>query len=327
VLKSRWLRYLAIGAAVILVISAILRILTPPTKPIPQTKLESTHVIKDLRTIFQGVEYVGDDIEVPKTFSIARVTSETLKADAVRDQIISEYNLKKQGTTGNLWAGNTYSFSYDPSSQQYALTSNFFPDFSASSAGTLSKEQAVRVATGFIEKYLQSSSKTETKPELLQFYSGDADLERSSEQEASWIMVPFSYFIDGYPVLFKNVPALPFSVLIDKDYRVKRFDFFPFFINYTVFQKSKSLSVEQAIKNINNQKASVTSISNQQEGPLDLENIRSGKMRGGYIEYHYDESSKLIYPFYHFVGELTDAANRKYTVDVITPAIETTPQL
>jgi hypothetical protein len=321
--NSKWLRYLIIGGGLLLIIAAVLRAITPKVEPIPETDFVTQNV-GSLASNFKNITYGGEDITPPKEFLIVKAENASTDSTQIAQKLIQDFSLKPNVKTSNLWSSNQGSLYFNQESNQYELDLGSSDSLQSGGQG-INKDQAVQAAQKFLEKYIPHSDTLKVDDSRIAFITGELDLEETTAEKAEVVSLPFSFFVDGFPILFKNLDVLPFEVNIDSRYQIKRFAFFPLFYTFTTVQKSPSLSIGQAIRNINQQKASILSVENETHGPMNLERIQSGKMDRVLIEYHFDDKLQVAYPFYRFAGKVTDDTNRTYSVEVITPAVETLP--
>jgi hypothetical protein len=84
-----------------------------------------------------------------------------------------------------------------------------------------------------------------------------------------------------------------------------------------------TISLDQAIKNIEKGKASVIYATTGQPERLDLNWIDTANLTDFEIEYRFDETTKIAYPFFKFEAAITNSAGVAMQAIIITPAVNT----
>ncbi len=320
-IRAHAIRVTIIAAVILLIISAILRVLTPPPVQIPTTALTTTN-IRNLPASFHNLTFSGSPIHIPNQLSIAKITSLSALSPDVINKIVTDFNLQlAAAATPDSWSSKDYTFYLDTSSNDYFFLKNS-SQLTQAQPPLVNADQATQVAQNFVQKYFSNQSLSVQK-DGIQYLIGDADVEQSPPNKATLILIPFSYTIDNTPVFIGNKASFPLSVLVDGSNQIVKVEFSSTALSYQLLQKNNLISLDRAIQNINNQKAAVIAAGNTQPGALDLSNIQSGNLQKVWLEYHTDDKNGLIYPFYRFRGNVTDNKNNSYFIELITPAVET----
>lgn len=311
-MRSKWLIALFVFAGVGVVVATILRFLTPQSQPLPESPYVSLNVDGTTST-FKEVSYTGGEVAIPKTAKVASVTSNSTD---ILEKIVSTYGLTLREGSSTSWLGSEFSLLYIPSINQYSFTSNAHLE----NAEKLAIRQIAQpVADAFVSSFF-----TQTKLQLQENeirYSKDDHGRAGSPNTAQFITFPYSYQIDNYPVKLGLVNLFPLTITINHENQIQKVDFFAQLYTFEEVDIKPTLTVEQAIKNIQLGKASVIRAVNNEFQKVDIQKIESASLTRGSIEYRVDEALRLSYPFYHFFGSAVDSNGTAFEVEILTPAI------
>lgn len=307
-------------AIVLLVISAILTVLSPKSVSIPETPSYTQTNLYDEVTTFQNIQYVGKDFSIAPAMMVATMTSSSLTFDSILTQFVNDFQLRALPIPPDTWNGPDYSLSKTAPLNYYNLTTN---RPASSSAKAVRVNQATQTAASFLQKYLPSIQ-VQLVESKVNYFSDGYEPTRTTPENARVIFLPFSYQIDGTPVFYNNQREYPFEFVIDSDLHIRKFSFYPLFIQLQLLQKQKTISINQAVIHINQGKASL--IGERSTNIGDISQITSAQLSEVSVEYRSDPQSKYVYPFYRFSGDATDANGQKIHVELITPAIQTISQ-
>ncbi len=320
-LKQNWVKIFIALVIVLLVVSAVLRAIAPPVVKIPQSQDFTQKNLYGTKTTFQNITYTGTEFKVPTQLSIAQFTPMALTGDKLATQFETDFNLTALGIPANTWAGTSYSFSLAEGSGHNVLNKDdAFP-----SAQIVNKDQAIQTAQTFLQKYIPGNT-LQVISDKINYYADSPEPAVTDASKSNLVFLPFSYVIDGYPVFYQNQRDYPFEFLVDPENNIHKFSYYPFFIQISPGQKQNTISIAQAVTNINAGKASLISMDADDTSVTDISQITSAKLNAVSIEYRTDSQSGYVYPFFRFLGTATNGKNESFQVEIITPAIQTTSQ-
>jgi len=311
-LKHKWS---VVGGAIFLVfsLSFLLKRLTPPPTPTVKTDLIQKN-FNGSETDFNKVDFVGQKIDLADELTIAQVEIKPLSG--VLAKLTKQFNLKKSEKVDNLWQGPKYSLTFDPYLSMYTLVRNETP----STVGGIDQLASLTVAKKIIDDLgfndLNINHKNVT------YLEGAGDLHPTDNaQNAKYILVPFSYQVDGFPVWFGQDNYDPVSVMIDNQLSLQKLTFKPNQLSFHSTGTLPTLSIDQAVNNINHDIASVIFVKNKVDLEIDLTKLTKVTLNKVAVEYRIDEK-KVAIPYYRFSGLAVNDKGQKFEVEIITPAVK-----
>ena len=96
----------------------------------------------------------------------------------------------------------------------------------------------------------------------------------------------------------------------------------PYTITVDMGRNYDSLSINQALSNLNNNNASLLYTDFYDSDTLSVNTIK-GDMSAASIEYRFDVASGTVYPYYQFEGLVETSKMPKVRTEYLTPAIQT----
>jgi len=315
--NKKWLIYLFLFSAFFIVLSAVLAIMTPKKIEVPETDFTTTN--KDgTSSQFEDIKFIGYSFEIPSELPIATIEDSELTPAHVEKQLIKDFQLTPLENAANVMNGPKYSLTKDRRNGNYIFAKNEVPD----EVKIVDLEQTLEVAQNFLEEYFPN---LELTPLTLKtkYYKAGFHLVETTEDAAEVVEIPFTYSINNYPVMHAHEEEFPFKIMVYSDYQIQKVSFQPLFIKLNINQKAETISVYEAVDNINNNnKASIIAAYQDEFGELSMNNIQSGDLKSVVIEYRVDKELGIAYPFYRFKGKLKNKENIQLRAEVITPAIE-----
>ena len=311
---------------VALIAAAIFRILTPPQVEIPKS-IFNTSNFDNSSTTFSEVRFVGTALQPPATLDVARVT-QTLSHEIIINQLTTKFNLLEQASPQALWKNDAgYSLRHNSYNNLYRF---FYPTNSTTPTATSLNEEQLQTAA---REILSETLGIDTSSLIVQIEKIEY-LERAAEtydtvpfEKADQAVIPFIYALDGLPIQFDKLVDPTFDVGIRKDGKPQFVFFYPQFISFETISEKNTISVSNAVENLNKNIGSIIYFRYQDEskiGALDLSTAKNVVLKSVILEYRVDPQNNLIYPFYSFSGTGTDNNNNQLELVVITPAVATT---
>lgn len=312
----KWLTYTLLGVAIILIASAVLRVLTPK-KEVAQTPLTTTNYDQTTSN-FSNLTYTGPRIDVPLSLNTAQVKIADYK-EKLKTNLIARFNLK-QIQDYDVWTSENWALTIEDG-DRFIISNNqkTIPVLS----GTISLIQATSVAQKFLDEYLSQYQVTPLSNQAEYFEGQYGDPAKTTASKAQAIKVVFGYAIDEYPVFYENSANNFIEIYVDSNETITKASFSTIDISLENTDTKPGLSPQMALE-IANQTNQAAIINTGYESPaiLDFSNITSGEFDVVEIEYRVDPTQNLAYPFYRFSGFVTDGENQSFSAELITPAIE-----
>lgn len=317
ILKTRWLTILVVLAIVGILATVILRLITPATTQIPKTDFVSTNQSGSL-TSFSGVKFTGNYSSDIASLPPAVMQPSQTTLDYIKNQLIEKNDLQQAVGIESLWRGNNYTLSYNSANDTYLFYSNFEP-----TEGKLIDDtnKNLETAKEFVRETFPNLNLVAQTDSIL-YLSGYGEYEESNKDNANSMEIPFTYTINGVPVYFNHEAMPPVLVIMNNEGTIQKVRFQTFFLEFIPGEtKMPLINIGDALDNINNDQASIIRAYND-DGEFSLGTIKSGNLKKVQLEYRADLDSGLVYPFYHFTGEITDTSGKLINTEIITPAVK-----
>jgi len=308
---SVWFKFSLVIAGLMLVSTILFKLVTPPpATPTPKTDLVE-HNYNGSQSSFTKVKFDGTTPKVAKYLDL--MSLQTLASGSVIEKLKKSYQLQAKGD--NFWIGPDYTLYFDAANNLYVLGQNHPPK----SKNFINLNQALQASRPLVKNLF--SSKLEPELTKVRYLTGTADLHETQANLAHYISISFSYRINQYPLLVGQDNYYPLTLLINADQTLQKLTFKPMLFNMKKLDQKPSLSVSQAVNNINHGLASIIATQNKQTFNLSLTNITQARLTKVVIEYRSDQKG-IALPYYHFSGEAKNEKAVNFKVDIITPALK-----
>lgn len=316
--QLKWYQLLFIFAVLTLMASSFLQLLTP------EQVTQQTLILRNedgSTTDFKTVTYRGPVLEVPSELAIGTAsTAETaaISGEKLQSAMIAAFELTPNEEIAEAYTNPEYILTGLPDSQ-FTLIRTIDPP-----SGRISLETAVQVATDLVETIYPENPPTLVNSSI-KYYSdeGLSHPEETSPSKANQIELTFSYAFDDYPLFIDQTVIRPVVIAVNAEGTVQKAVVTPSIISTAKSGFVSTIEISQALQNIQNDRASIIAQSYDGHGSALLTSIEVADFTDAYIEYRVDDAEKSVYPYYHFVGQLTNTAGEVFTGHVITPAVQT----
>ena len=318
----RWIYYTVGLAAIAIVLATLLRIFTPQTVEVPQSPFTQTN-INNTSTVFTGVRYTGPAFTPPGQLTVARASLNEEAFTEIVSTLVTSLALEPVETEPNTWQNPAYYLFLEEYDNRYILVNQSLSFVEPENHVNLT--QAATTAEEFFTTHFPNIA---AKPQLSEVvYStavGHYDTVESPA-EADVVQIPFAYTLDNLPIFYANRSEYPFILYVTGDNKVGKVFFYPQSLRYTSLSKNDTLTIDQAIANINRNQGAIVSFTQDEGSENVLAEIKSAKLTNVTMEYRLDPDSNILYPFYRFSGTAQNATNVTLAIELITPAVATTP--
>ncbi len=314
----QWFRVTLIIAAVLLGAGYLFRLLTP-TQVALQPTLETNY--KGTLSSFEAITFIGNAPSIPNELAVA--TAENFapfdfEDRSTKQKIIERYNLQLHPEVPTLWMSPSYALQVIEATGSYEL-STLVPLPTGKLVDSLRAQQ---VATEFLNSVFPENN-LQILTNKIVYREADVHGDIVEASDAGLMEIPFGYSLEGYPVLLERSVLYPVTITINADNQLQKAVFQPFFLTPTVSGRIKTLTIPQAIANINDDRATIISSHYQGFESEALDTIQSGSLHTVTIEYRVSPDTKLIVPYYRFAGQLKNTADQEFFAEIITPAVQT----
>lgn len=318
--QNNLLIYLGIFVAVSLIVAAIFRVLTPQEEQV----LESDFVIENYdntETTFKKVAFMGDPIEVPKSFAIFRPVTTENQADNLAKKIINKYSLVQQTNRDNYWISEDYNLINRAAENEYVFYNLTETSISSQSA-SIDLDKAIKNCDNFLKSY-DIDLDMEAQINDVVYLGEGLEPQETTIEKAVEAQIPFTQKIDKYLVFYLNEKDFPFQCAVNRNEEIRDFVFKDLLYKFEEVKELNSISIDKAVNNISNGKASIISAKSQIAEILDLTYIQRAELNSVSIDYRFDNKLQILYPFYHFQADITNIDGLNIKAEIITPAVNT----
>jgi hypothetical protein len=314
---TNWMTRAFIVVCLVLIASAIFRILTPHSSPIPQT-VSTRENYDGSFTSFSGVAYTGSEIEVPRSFEIHAVTP-AVSVDQLTSQLVAQLGLSPHPQIAHFYSNDLYTLAKS-GAHDWTLTLN-----TESDVESLNVPSAQAAATSFVEQYFPGFTFQPLDADIEYLRNNGSHYDPSTPEQATAVYIPFAQVIDEIPIYQMNSSIAPVGVWVNGSNTVIKVTLTPPL--YTTGESTAqlaSISLEEAVRNINRSQGSIIQSTQDVFGPIELGEIVSANLSVAAVEYRIDPELQIAYPFYRFTGTALNMNNTRMEVQIITPAVATT---
>lgn len=312
---------LLLFTVIALLISAFLALITPKKEKVAQTDFV-TNNYDSTQSTFKKISFSGSEITLPEKMKIYKVAATLNLSDELAQKIINKYQLEETELAENYWFKDEYVLRKNTDENRYSF--DLKTEENQNQVNIVSAE-AIQACLNFYLKYNPELSLVAQEEDLI-YLQGDVEKYQAEKDTASVLYIPLTYELDGYPVFYQNENNHPFLCRVNNNYEVERVVFKDSFYSFEPATEVDSVDLNQAIKNIQNGKASIINAESKVVEVIDLNWINEADLYSVKIEYRYDSELKIAYPFYKFQGRLTNSAGINIDAEIITPAVASATQ-
>lgn len=324
----KWIYLLLIFACLGIIVTAIIKVVTPQEDVVVESDFVNQSLTKQ-KTNFDNLSLRETNLSnnnPPQKLTVYKIQTNNKSpkqlANEVKQKLISKYKLNQQKDS-SLWIGTEYYLSYTAQNLQYSLSKQVTPDLTK----TIDQNQAISVCNDFIQEVFPVQAQN-FKPieNQVRFYKGKVQYQPATESQANWVKIPYSLSQTSYSLYLKNSAQLPISCLVNNSLQIHKFIFQEVFYQISPVQDLSTISLDQAMSNLNeHNKGAIIEVDQQNQVLMgfELDQIQSGSLKFSNIEYRLDPDKKIAYPFYRFSSTIVNDQNQSFSAQIITPAIRT----
>ncbi len=299
---------------------------TTSSSPIPQIQSSVplvqntplTQVTLDPNTPFPNL---------PNTLSVFTGTIQTPDIRTLA-QALAHYFHITPVATASVWLNSTQDqfINVSPSSVSYGVDTNRLPQ---TVFGKLPPDlkTSLTTATQFVTSFPFWSNYVPDSSNI-QFFSPSAagEFSPASPTTAGLIQISFSPTLDNFPLIYSN-SDIPLSILIGQNNQIIKISAQPQPISVSSIPVKTyyPLTRDQLISRLQTNQVQVLSGLENFIVTQNLKNYPPITIHHIFLEYRFDPQSRLVSPYFHLIGTAAGYTSIYSTIDLLTPAVATTP--
>ncbi len=287
---------------------------------VPQTSTSQN--FDQSKTRFSRISFAGIPPEVPPSLPALSVTISPLPLDQFSDAILASGKFTQNPYTDFIYHSEegTLQILREEHIISYTRTSAGEVDEDFRSNG-IQRDTAVAAATAFFEDVFLLPI-DQLAVSNVHYFLSDEDPEPIEPDQARMAIITFDHTFDGIPVVTNFVGNESARAVVSDDYEVLSIKFNPLEITSTQRVNYPTYTVEQAMKQINNNNAFVANAVNLDFGRVDLSEVSQATLNGAQLEYFANTfGAQELEPYYRFWGTATNKRGQNFEIEILTPAI------
>lgn len=319
-IKKNWKKIFVTICILLLCVALVLRIITP-NKPrelpsIPETKSPS---IK--KSDFSGVSitYPEKMPEVPLQLSVFDVAATPINLALLAGQL----GLSSKDNGVHWYSAEGATLSQDPYSKRVGFS---YINPTKSSKGVVNKDLAKTTAESFVKNILGLTllNPVEKSIKLRQSEFEDNFAVPGQEDIAE---IPFHYSFAGQEIYGDSDLFSPLIVSVSSENKVVGFTMTPVLIQSIKQEvKVKTVPLEKIGNQLLSNNVGVLQISSETPDGFQISSLKSLSIENIVIEYRLNSQTNKVLPYFHLSAKAINAEDSRISLQLITPAIQTTPQ-
>lgn len=308
-------------AALGLIATAILRLITPQEPDIKQAEFE-TASYNQQSVEFKQLSYAGSEVNIPRQLNVYQLQYLPNFFDNLVSNLVTQNQLKSV-REGKIWASKEYSLNL--SGQENSTIATLVVNTPPPVTEPISEQRAQQIALQFFEDFFPQQIAVNPLPAETKYFTGNYELTPVEPQEATTVQLYFNILPTTYPVYIQNQQTSPLFITVRSGFGVSKFVFHDIFYKVVDSQPKTTLSINQVLENINlNNKGAVIDVSELEAGSVNVQQIESGLFDQASVEYRLDPQQQIAYPFVRFVGRVNTAGKQDVPLMVVSPLVNTT---
>lgn len=327
-MQPNWLKILLIGATITIIATIVLQLLTPKTSSpvIVQSTASKTNIDGSFSS-FSGLNYTGQlPTTGPKTLPLVSLRLSDEVIQAIKNKLITTYNLEKNPELTEVWISDTYLLNRNTNSAEYIFDqiASYEP---IENSPALDLASAQTTAETFIQETLQIPDLKRLDTKTVYYKMEGPHYDQTTSYLADLVELNYSWTIEGIPVYLPNKFQSSIKFLIDKERNIKKLSF-P--LSIPSFEPANTnvplITIQAALQQLNSGNGSVLAADLVNTNAFDVTTIVTGDLNKVSLEYRIDPDLNLAVPYYRFEGLIKNKQGAAYQAQLITPAVASAPQ-
>lgn len=311
-------RLFLIIASVALLIGVSIRMLLPYFVP----QASKTPNFDNSKTNFSRVNFSGQVPQMPEALPIFDATITQLPLDQFANAILASGQFTQNPYTNFIYHSDegTLQVLQSDGIISYTQTAKPNPDDDSRSKGIQGDTAVAAAQSFFTDVFMLPIDELEVNE--IHYFLSDEDPEPVDADIARRALITFNHTFNGVPVVTNFVGKESARAVVSDKYEVLSIKFSPLEITGTQAGRYPTYSIEEAVEQINNNKAFVANAINQEFGQLDLSTVTQATLGGVQLEYFASQlGPQQLVPYYRFWGTATNRQGQKFDIEILTPAI------
>jgi hypothetical protein len=327
-MQFNWVKILLIGAAITIVVTIILQLITPssPTPVIVQSTASKKNIDGTFSS-FSGLSYTGQlPTSSPKTLPLVSLRLSDELPNQIKAFLIAEHKLTQNPELPDIWMGEEYLFSRNNNNAEYIFNKRRRSE-PIENAPAIDIVTAQTVAENFIAQKLKIDNLKLLDNQTAYYKVEGSHFEDISSPLADIIEFNYSWTIQGIPVYLPNRFQSSVMLSLDKNNEIVKVSFpltLPAFEPATI--NVPVISIPAAMQQLNSGNGSVLNADLVNATSFDVAEVVSGNLNRVSLEYRVDPDLNLAVPYYRFEGLIKNKQGSTYQAQLITPAVASAPQ-
>lgn len=327
-MQFNWVKILLIGAAITIVATIILQLITPSTPaPVIVQSTASKKNIDGTFSSFSGLSYTGQlPTSSPKTLSLVSLRLSDELPNQIKAFLIAEHKLTQNPELPDVWMGEEYLFSRNNNNAEYIFNKRKRSE-PIENAPAIDIVTAQTAAENFIAQKLKISDLKLLENQTVYYKVEGSHFEDTSSPLADIIEFNYSWTIQSIPVYLPNRFQSSVVLSLDKNSEIVKVSFpitLPTFEPTTI--NAPVISIPAAMQQLNSGNGSVLNADLVNATSFDVAEVVSGNLNRVSLEYRVDPDLNLAVPYYRFEGLIKNKQGATYQAQLITPAVASAPQ-
>ena len=315
--NNKWLRGFVLVAAVVLIISAILRALTVPAPPV------ATVITNELNTEVKISFSDSLSLQMPEKLSTYSST-EVIDIEKYRDDLAKSLDLIPYPLLKNVWQdkNQVYQLMTEGDGLYLAYKKDvYFADPQPQVKLPLNPTQLQATTKTFIDSHqlFQNYALSGVQPFLL---SAEGLITAPSEAEANVFEFEVNTLIDNIPFIVGDKGMPPGRVRVNANGDINRFNFYPVPQQFLKIETYSPLSLDAIKGKVDDGLLTIINIETNEDDISARGIITEATFHSATLEYRQNTQNGYILPYVRLSGIGKDKENKEYIVEAISPAIK-----
>lgn len=326
---KNWWMIGGVVAAILLIISTILSLLTPrdPNQAVPTLEnplpAPSFSPFSSPANITDDVVFTGTNPSIPKELVVYNTTPVAATLKTAIDQAILTYSLEEASGVENVWTSSdqTYTLYYSPEALMVSLNRSLPAE---TPSRLVSEDQAVAAAKAALTK-LGVDANNPLLTYDIEYMAGETEFSVIEDKtQAQFVQVTINTVVGGLPVSLEKLTKTNSSVTLT----TSGLDTFKIQLSANLISaqpayKQATISFNQAMTAIRNKQFQTVNSYLAVPTASETESFRGTQLNSVFLEYRLIEQQNALFPYYHFTGKTTEGyEDGIYAIELVVPAIE-----
>lgn len=288
----------------------------------------STPNFNNTTSTFRRVRFVGESPIVPSTLSQIQAIVTLPPLDQFLAVALEKTELTQSRYNPNYYTSSAETIQVNTNEHLISYGIYDIPDPSDEESTPpigIDPAQAEATALQAVSSMFGIPSELLSLDSMLFFESDETNASVEAE-DALMVIVLLNYTIEDIPLITNFEGNSTARVVMNSEYEPSVIELRPVQASVSSSVPYPTLTVDEAIAQINQNNGFVGNVLGQESRPVDLSTITSATLTSATIEYFTtltDGSAQTLLPHYRFVGTATNAEGQNFAIDILTPAINT----